>query len=81
MFSDILADLFSGVAFLFTLAGLKTLVMFIIAGTLIYLAIRKDYEPALLLPIGFGAILANLPPVLGSLMPAVIGTVEEPGFL
>ncbi|MDD2560849.1 MAG: sodium ion-translocating decarboxylase subunit beta [Eubacteriales bacterium] len=55
--------------------------MFIIAGTLIYLAIRKDYEPALLLPIGFGAILANLPPVLGSLMPAVIGTVEEPGFL
>ncbi|NLO13554.1 MAG: sodium ion-translocating decarboxylase subunit beta, partial [Clostridiales bacterium] len=63
------------------MAGLKTLVMFIIAGTLIYLAIRKDYEPALLLPIGFGAILANLPPVLGAAMPAVIGTLEEPGFL
>ena len=41
MFSGILADLFSGVAFLFTLAGLKTLVMFIIAGTLIYLAISR----------------------------------------
>ncbi len=79
--SDILSDLFSGVAFLFTAAGIKTLVMFIIAGTLIYLAIKKDYEPALLLPIGFGAILANLPPVLGSMMPAVIGTAEEPGFL
>ena len=81
MFSGILADLFSGVAFLFTMAGLKTLVMFVIAGTLIYLAIKKDYEPALLLPIGFGAILANLPPVLGAAMPAVIGTLEEPGFL
>lgn len=30
-------------------------------GVLIYLAIAKDYEPVLLLPIGFGAILANLP--------------------
>ncbi len=28
---------------------------------LIYLAVAKDYEPVLLLPIGFGAILANLP--------------------
>jgi len=79
--SEMLADLFSGVAFLFTAAGIKTLVMFIIAGTLIYLAIKKDYEPALLLPIGFGAILANLPPVLGTAFPAVIGTVAEPGFL
>jgi len=38
--------------------------MFTIAGILIYLAIKKDYEPALLLPIGFGAILANLPPII-----------------
>ena len=28
---------------------------------MIYLAIKKDYEPMLLLPIGFGAILVNLP--------------------
>lgn len=41
--------------------GWGNLVMFIIAGILIYLAIAKDYEPALLLPIGFGAILANIP--------------------
>ncbi|MBN1777508.1 MAG: sodium ion-translocating decarboxylase subunit beta, partial [Clostridiales bacterium] len=47
-----------------TIDGLKTLVMFLIAGILIYLAIRKDYEPALLLPIAFGAILANLPPII-----------------
>jgi len=40
---------------------LGQLVMFIIAGILIYLAIAKEYEPTLLLPIGFGAILANIP--------------------
>ena len=37
------------------------LVMYAIAGVLIYLAITKEYEPLLLIPIGFGAILANLP--------------------
>jgi oxaloacetate decarboxylase beta subunit len=36
-------------------------VMFVIGGVLIYLAIAKKYEPLLLIPIGFGAILANLP--------------------
>lgn len=36
-------------------------VMWIIGGILIWLAIKKDYEPALLLPMGFGAILVNLP--------------------
>ena len=36
-------------------------VMWIIGGILIYLAIAKDMEPTLLLPMGFGAILVNLP--------------------
>ena len=35
--------------------------MWAIGGLLIYLAIKKDMEPALLLPMGFGAILVNLP--------------------
>ena len=39
----------------------KHVVMWIIGGILIYLAIKKDMEPALLLPIGFGAILVNIP--------------------
>ncbi len=39
----------------------QNLVMFAIGGVLIYLAIRKGFEPLLLIPIGFGAILANLP--------------------
>ncbi|MBW1696186.1 MAG: sodium ion-translocating decarboxylase subunit beta [Deltaproteobacteria bacterium] len=37
------------------------LIMFVVAGTLIYLAITKGYEPLLLIPIGFGIALANLP--------------------
>ena len=37
------------------------LVMFVIAAVLLDLAITKGYEPLLLIPIGFGAILANLP--------------------
>ena len=36
-------------------------IMFAIGGILIYLAVKKDYEPMLLLPIGFGAILVNIP--------------------
>lgn len=39
----------------------KEIVMYIVGGTLIWLAIKKQYEPSLLLPMGFGAILVNLP--------------------
>ena len=39
----------------------QMLVMWAIGGILIYLAIKKDMEPTLLLPMGFGAILVNLP--------------------
>ena len=37
------------------------LFMFAVGGVLIYLAIGKEYEPTLLLPIGFGVLLGNLP--------------------
>ena len=40
---------------------LKMLTMWVIGGVLIFLAIKKDMEPSLLLPMGFGAILCNLP--------------------
>lgn len=39
----------------------QNVVMWLIGGLLIFLAIKKDMEPALLLPIGFGAILVNIP--------------------
>ena len=79
---QILAELFSGVVDMISIAGLKSLIMFAIAGVLIYLAVKKDYEPTLLLPIGFGCILANLPgaidAVTGLKAPAALG---EAGFL
>lgn len=45
----------------FTSITWKMLLMYAIGGGLIFLAITKGYEPMLLLPIGFGAILVNLP--------------------
>ena len=39
----------------------QQLVMWVIGAVLIFLAIKKKMEPALLLPIGFGAILVNIP--------------------
>jgi carboxybiotin decarboxylase len=43
------------------IANPKFIVMWLIGAALIYFAVEKDYEPALLLPIGFGAILTNIP--------------------
>ncbi len=50
----------------FLLSGLTSvtvpqLIMYFVGFLLIYLAIKKGYEPSLLLPMGFGAILVNLP--------------------
>lgn len=39
----------------------KQVIMWVIGGILIYLAVKKNMEPTLLLPMGFGAILVNLP--------------------
>lgn len=50
-------DVFIG----FTSLTWEMLIMYAIGGVLIWLAIAKEYEPMLLLPIGFGAILVNLP--------------------
>lgn len=41
--------------------GVKNIIMIIVALTLLYLAIKKQYEPLLLLPIAFGMLLVNLP--------------------
>lgn len=50
-------------------------IMWIIGALLIYLAIKKDMEPALLLPIGFGAILVNLP-MSGAVTQVIHGATE-----
>jgi len=64
-------ELFAG----FISVDYRQFIMYAIGGALIWLAVKKEYEPMLLLPIGFGAILTNLP------MSFVIGTEAEPGFL
>jgi oxaloacetate decarboxylase beta subunit len=77
----------SGIAYIvknFTTEGIdayRNVIMIIVALVLIYLAIAKQYEPLLLLPIAFGMLLVNLP--LGGLMdgPTTIGTQHMPGGL
>ena len=51
----------SGIAGFFVSGGWKNLIMIIVACVLIYLAIKKEFEPYLLLPIAFGMLLVNLP--------------------
>jgi sodium ion-translocating decarboxylase beta subunit len=52
--------LFVGFEFLFT-QGLPNTVMILIGGLLLYLGVKKQVEPLLLVPIGFGCILVNIP--------------------
>jgi oxaloacetate decarboxylase beta subunit len=52
--------------------GLGQVIMIVIASVLLYLGIKKGYEPLLLVPIGFGAILVNIP---------LAGMMAEDGFL
>jgi len=59
--------------------GWKNLVMFAVGIILIWLAIKKEYEPSLLLPMGFGAILVNLP--LSGVLNQTVGGVEAHGII
>ena len=58
----------------------KQLVMYAVGIALIWLAIKKEYEPALLLPMGFGAILVNLP-FSGVLDQVLQGGIESHGII
>ncbi|MBE0570581.1 MAG: sodium ion-translocating decarboxylase subunit beta [Ignavibacteriaceae bacterium] len=56
-------------------------IMFAVSGTLVYLAIKKHYEPLLLIPIGFGVVLANFPLAeMGSYGEGIIGLIYEGGI-
>ena len=59
--------------------GWKALVMIVVGIVLIWLAIKKEYEPSLLLPMGFGAILVNLP--LSGVLDQMVGGVEAHGII
>ncbi len=60
--------------------GWRQLVMYAIGAILIYLAIKKKLEPALLLPMGFGAILVNIP-FSGAITQQMEGLGEVQGIL
>ncbi|MCQ2795802.1 MAG: sodium ion-translocating decarboxylase subunit beta [Bacilli bacterium] len=51
----------SGIAGFFVSGGWKNLIMIVLALILLFLAIKKDFEPYLLLPIAFGMLLVNIP--------------------
>lgn len=55
-----LSGLSVGITYLFT-QGLPNAIMIVIAAVLLWLAIKKGVEPLLLLPIGFGCFLVNIP--------------------
>ena len=55
-------------------------VMYVVGAVLIYLAIKKEFEPSLLLPMGFGAILVNLP-YSGVLNQTMAGIGETNGII
>ena len=58
----------------------QQVVMYVVGIVLIYLAIKKDYEPSLLLPMGFGAILVNIP-ASGALNQIMEGVGETQGIV
>ena len=56
-------------------------IMWAVCAVLFYLAIVKDFEPLLLLPISFGALLANIPTMGVTNLPYVDGLINVPGGL
>jgi len=67
---EILRKLYEMTAFADLLAEPATLLMIGIAFVLLYLGIRKKFEPLLLVPIAFGLLLANFPGGMMSVTPA-----------
>lgn len=76
MLMDFVNAIFGSFLSLTWVSAAKMLAMWAIGGTLIYLAIAKEMEPSLLLPMGFGALLVNLP-FSGAITQVVAGHVEE----
>jgi len=73
---EVLKEVFNGIVFFGQGDNWKALIMYVIGAVLIYLAIKKEYEPALLLPIGFGAILVNLPLSIAGIPTNIMGVAD-----
>jgi len=57
------------------------IVMIAVGCVFIYLAIKKEYEPLLLIPIGFGAILVNIPVLISTELPGIMDPEGVLGFI
>lgn len=56
-------------------------IMYVVSGMLVFLAIKKEYEPLLLIPIAFGIVLANFPLAeMGSYGQGIIALIYEGGI-
>ena len=68
--------LYENILLLFENGGWQRMVMWAIGALLIFLAIKKDMEPTLLLPMGFGAIIVNIP----AIYEGALGTLFQAGI-
>ncbi len=75
-FIDLLKGLFENFADL----GWRLPLMWLIGAALIYLAIKKEMEPTLLLPLGFGTILVNLPGADAAMAHGPLATLFNAGI-
>ena len=78
---DVFASGFSGLIAGFLHLSMPNIIMIVIGGILLFLGIKKDFEPLLLVPIGFGCILVNIP--LADLMEPekFLRTIYEAGIM
>jgi sodium ion-translocating decarboxylase beta subunit len=70
----------TGIFHFLTGEGWKALVMILIGFTLLYLGVAKDFEPLLLVPIGFGTILVNVPVAAMGSEQGLLGIIFRTGI-
>ena len=75
MLINILKDFLQSTGFAAITGG--QILMLIVSFILLYLAIKKEFEPLLLVPIAFGMLLANLP-LAGLMKEPVIEIIKDP---
>ncbi len=75
MFIDVLKNYLEGTGFANITVG--NIIMILISFVLLYLAIKKGFEPLLLVPIAFGMLLANLP-LAGLMKEPVVEYITDP---
>ena len=66
----------TGISQFFVEGGWKNLIMILVACVLLFLAIKKQFEPYLLLPIAFGMLLVNIPGVKNEVFKVTVDAAD-----